>query len=70
MNYRADRGVWEVLHSDTASYPGLPCCYQTRLVQFESLKREALRKAGLQGSYSLSALNMYKLSIGGINRPL
>ena len=44
VNYRADRGVWEVLHSDTASYPGLPCCYQTRLVQFESLKREALRK--------------------------
>ena len=22
VNYRADRGVWEVLHSDTASCPG------------------------------------------------
>ena len=34
VNYRADRGVWEVLHSDTASCPGaiyrFGCCrYQS-----------------------------------------
>jgi len=44
VNFRADRGVWELTHSDSSSYPGLPCCYQTKLVQFEAQQSEQMRK--------------------------
>ena len=39
-HFPSKRGVQGLLRR----YPGLPCCYQTRLVQFESLTRQALRK--------------------------
>ncbi|CAE7895994.1 HTR3A, partial [Symbiodinium sp. KB8] len=44
VRFRPERGVWEVVQSDTSSYPGLPCCYQTRLVQFDAKQKEFPRK--------------------------
>ncbi|CAK0874341.1 unnamed protein product [Prorocentrum cordatum] len=35
VHYRPDLTCFEVVYPDTASYPGLPCCQQTNLVQFE-----------------------------------
>ncbi|CAE7189341.1 HTR3A, partial [Symbiodinium pilosum] len=44
VQFRPEKGVWEVVQSDTSSYPGLPCCYQTRLVQFDGQQPEIPRK--------------------------
>jgi len=35
VRYRADLDCFEVMHVDVSSYPGLPVCTQTRLVQFD-----------------------------------
>ncbi|CAE7560393.1 CLASP [Symbiodinium natans] len=44
VQFRPEKGVWEVVQSDTHSYPGLPACYQTRLVQFDAKQPELPRK--------------------------
>jgi len=34
VHFNADRGIFELEHVDITSYPGLPCCHQTRRLQF------------------------------------
>lgn len=45
VNFNADMGLFELEHSDVTSYPGLPCCHQTKQLQFVHRSDSELRNS-------------------------